>query len=168
MPRKGHGRKRVRLIKGNMDESVALATLAANTGILMPTDVVSERSFLLSTEAMYGVRGQTAGQGPLRLYWAHSDYTLAEIEEFIELQTGWQEANQQSQEVARRKIRIIGEFQGTTEDEVMNEGRKLKTKLGFIVNATQGLNMIVYNDSGASLAGGAIVEVKGHCWIKPQ
>ncbi len=168
MPKKGHGKRRVRLIKGQVDESIALSTLVANTGILGATDTVSERAFLLSTEMVFAVREQTVGQGPLRLYWAHSDYSLAEIEEFIELQTGWKEADQVGQEVARRKIRLIGEFEGATADEVLNEGRIIKTPIKFIVNTGQGLNLVVYNDSGGTLAGGAIVEFKGHCWIKPQ
>ncbi len=164
-------RKRTRLIKGNVDESIALATLAPNTGLLSPTDVVTERSFLLSTEMVYGLRGAAVGEGPIRLYWAHSDYSLVEIEEFIELQTGWQEADLVAMEIGKRKIRLIGEFAGVsiaTEDEVLNEGRVLKTKLGFIVNSSQGLNLVVYNDSGANLSTGSIVEFKGHCWIKPQ
>ncbi len=161
-------KKKTRLIKGQVDESLALLTLAPNTGLLAPTDVVDERSFLLSTYMVYAIRDQALGQGPKRLYWAHSDYSLAQIEEFIELQTGWGEGSKVSQEIGRRKIRLIGEFQGDVADEVMNEGRILKTVLKFIVNAGQGLNLVTYNDSGVSLTTGSIVEFKGHCWIKPQ
>lgn len=161
-------RKRVRLIKGQIDESVALSTLAAETGILAPTDTVDDTSYLISTEMVFSIREHTAGQGPLVLYWAHSDYTLAEIEEFIELQTGWGQADEVSKEISRRKVKLIGQFSGSGTEEILNDGRLLKTKVGFVVSESQGLNLVVYNGSGSTLTSGTIVEFKGHCWIKPM
>ncbi len=160
-------RKRVRLIKGNIDEDQSYAGLTNNTAVLgVLSDTVNERSFLLSTECTYSIKDSTVDQGPIDLYWAHSDYTLAEVEEYIENTQGWSEGDMVQQEIARRKIRQIGSFNGQLEGEVMNDGRVLKTKIAFIVNSGQGLNLVIYNNSNATLTAGT-VNAAGHCWIKP-
>jgi len=165
--RKGR-RRRTRLIKGTVDVQSTLSTLANNTGILAPSDVVTDRSFVLSCEATYALFAATVGEGPLEIYLAHSDYTLAEIEAFIESATAWSDADEISKEISRRKIRKVGTFSGNFADEVINNGMPVKTKLGFIISEGQGLNLVIYNNSGGALAGGAAVNWQGHCWIKPQ
>ncbi len=167
MAKKPSKRRGGRLIKGHIDIDAVLDTLAGATGILDPTDVVDDRSFLLSVEATYTLNNLTAGQGPLDVYLAHSDYTLAEVEEFIELQTGWGDADEISKEIGRRRIRHVGAFSGVANEEVMNDGKPIKTPIRFVVNEGQGLNVVTYNDSGSILTTGAAVRIKGHCWIKP-
>lgn len=166
MAKHSRRRKSVTLIKANIDAAIALATLADNTGILVATDTVVSRAFILSVEGMYSIEAQTSGEGPITLYLAHSDYTLAEIEEYIELQTGWDGGDMVSKEISRRKIRQVGYFSGQLVSETINDGRPKKTALKFVLNPAQGLNLCVYNNSGGALAGGATVRLQGHAWIK--
>ncbi len=164
-------RKRVRLIKGTLEHNLVLATLAAAVGILEATDTVVDRSYLLSVEATYAIEGMTQADGPIKLYWAHSDYTLAEIEQYIESTTAWSDADEISKEISRRKIRqvgVIGPPAVTGAAAPLADGMPVKTKIGFVVNEGQGLNLVAYNDGGAALTTGAVVRVDGHCWIKPQ
>ncbi len=159
-------RRRITLIKGTIDLDEALGTLAAQTALLDATDSVDDSSWLLSTECTYAL-DHTAGEGPVKLFWAHSDYSLVEVEEFIELATGWGNSDEGSKEISRRKIRQIGEFAGTATDEVLNDGKSIKTKIGFRVGPDQGLNLVTYNDDANPLTTGASIKAKGHCWIKP-
>ncbi len=161
----GKGRRKGKILKGKFDNSLTLAALAANTGVLDATEIVAQRSFLLSMEAVHSIAGLTAGD-TVYLAVAHSDYTLAEVEEWIENQGGWDEGNLISQEINRRKIRSIGTF--TFEETVLNEGRVLKTKLGFIVTSGDGLNFVLYNPDAAALTTGSEWTSLGHVWIKPQ
>ncbi len=168
MAKKGRGRRKpVRLIKGTIKEELALVTLGTDTGLLVATDVVDDTSFLLSAQCVYSMSDHAAGEGPLVLYWCHSDYSLTEIEEYIEQQTAWAGNDEVGKEVSRRKIRQIGSFSGEGVSETLNDGRPLKTKIGFVVHEGQGLNLCVYNeDNGANLTTGTLINVNGHCWIK--
>ncbi len=165
--KKGRGRRRGRLIKGVIKLQEALTTLAPNTGLLDPTDTVDDAAFIISVHATYALVGNTAGEGPIKLYWAHSDYSLAEVEEFIELTTGWSEMDEVSKEISKRKIRAIGQISGGVSGESLANGEVVKTRIGFMVQEGQGLNLVSYMDGTAPLTTGASVFVTGHAWIRP-
>ncbi len=161
-------RKRVRLIKGNVDEELALVTLADSALISTIFDEnVEDRSFILSLEGTWTKRGGTPGEGPLIIGVAHSDYSSTEIEEVIENTGSWAEGDLVAQEIGRRKVRIIGSFPQVTEDEVLNDGKPIKTALKFILNQGDSLKLFAYNKSRTALTTGSVLIVSGHVWIKP-
>ncbi len=144
-------RRRIgRYIKGPIDERLDLGTLAANTLVLAGLSTVTERTLITSIIANWSLRDVTpaAGVGPFLVGVAHSDYSIVEIEEFLEQTTGWAEANKVSQEISRRKIRRVGTIPVhalATEDSTLNEGRPTKTKLNWIINSGQTISVWVYN-----------------------
>jgi len=153
-----HGRRRRgmgRYVKGNVDEDFALGTLAANTAILESSDVVGERTRITSLDCIYALADftQADNSGPIEVGFAHSDYSLAEIEEFLELTTSWNEGDLIDKEVSSRLIRRVGIFHQETSggNSVLNEGRSIKTKLNWILNAGQGLNFWCYNQGGVAV-----------------
>ncbi len=155
--RKSGKRAMGRYVKGNVDEDFALGTLAANTGILEASDTVGERTRITSVDVTYTLSGMTAGDdiGPIEVGFAHSDYSLAEIEEFLELTTSWNEGDLIDKEVSSRLIRRIGVFDtpaAAGESYTLNDGKPIKTKLNWILNAGQGLNWFCYNQGGNPLA----------------
>ncbi len=161
--------KHQRIMKANIDEEFSLSTLAAAT--LLSSDLsdnVDEESFLLSTECVYALRGGTVGQGPIVIGWAHNDYTDPEIEAYVENTQGWTRGDLIAMEIAKRKVRIVGIFSGNTADEVLNDGRPLKTRMRFNLISAKGLSLWAYNDSGGALAGGATLSANGHAWLKPK
>jgi len=167
-------RRRRRYLKGNIDENLGLGTLASGTLISDTWDeTVNERSLVSSVVASWSVDLLTSPQGPILFGVAHSDYTDAEIEEVIENAGSWNEGDLVSQEKAKRKIRIIGQFvseelAGTT-DVRFNEGKPVKTKLNWILNQGQTLKMWAYNRSDTALATTApVVRCSGHANIWPQ
>ncbi len=161
-------RRRVRLLKGNVEEALVLGTLAAATLIGANYDeTVNERSIVLSHESTWSCQELTADEGPVVVGIAHSDYTDAEIEETIENTGSWNEGNLVDQEIAKRKIRTVGVFQGKGEDEALNDGLPVKTSLKWVLLQGQTLKMWAYNRTSATLTTGAIVIIQGHCWIKP-
>ncbi len=171
MANKPSRRRRGRLLKGNVDDNLTVGALTALDVISTIFDnVVDERSFLLSMEAVWGQHDATIGEGPVVVGVAHSDYSAAEIEEWLEVTGSWNEGDLVELEIGLRgkRIRIVGAFPMATSDEVLNDGKPIKTKLGFIVNQGQSFQIWAYNKSEATFTTGMILTTNGHCWVKPQ
>ncbi len=171
------GRPKGRYLKGNIDMNVELGTLAGNTALttVMP-DTVTERSLVSSFIASFILSGFTLldNVGPVMVGVAHGDYTLAEIEEWIELQTGWAEADKISQERAKRLVKRIGVFEmvgGLTgvSRGTLNEGRPVRIRLGWILNAGQTLQIWAYNMGSAAFGStDPNLHVQGHANLWAQ
>ncbi len=161
-------------IPGNIQLDVVLTTLAAATGVLAATDTVDDTTRVSSVKAMYSLEDFTdgAGIGPIILAVAHSDYSLAEVEEFLELTTGWSQANLVSREISARRIRKIGVFESApsgTAVATLNDGKPIKTKLNWLLSEGQGLNFVGYN-SGSNAVATTVprihVDGKANLWIQ--
>ncbi len=149
------GKKNFRnYIRGSVDIDQSLSTLAADTAVLAATQVVAERTRVSSVKATYSISDQTPGanEGPIVVGVAHSDYSLAEIEAWLESTSSWDAANLVEKEVQGRKIRQIGVLDvpgGVGEAYALNDGKPITTKLNWILTTGQGLNFWFYN-SGSS------------------
>jgi len=167
-------RRMGRYVRGNIAENIALGTLAGNDLILSSTDTVNERTLVSSIVATYSLAGFTPieNAGPILIGVAHSDYSDAEVEAWVELQTGWDEGDLGSREVQNRFIRRIGQFDipaAVGESVALNEGRMIKTKLNWILLQAQGLNFFCYNTGGQALATtDPNVHVQGHANLWPR
>ncbi len=167
-------RKFRRYLAGQVDEELALGTLNAKVVVSAGFDQsVEERTWASSMRAIWSLENVTltAGVGPVLVGVAHSDYTAAEIEAWIENTGSWSEGDLVSQEVAKRKIRKVGIFDdmvgGAAEINVLNEGRPIRTKLNWILTTGQSLQLWAYNLGTASFATtDPTVDVQGivHLW----
>ncbi len=111
-------------------EDVAGGTVAADdVTVTVPSEVMTEERRVLSAELSIAMEGLTAGDGPIEVGVAHSDYTAAEIEEALEAAGAWDEGNLVAQEQAKRLVRRIGVLTG--EETVLNEGQPIKTRLNW-------------------------------------
>ncbi len=174
--RRGGRRTFGRYMRGNLEEVFPLGTLAPKTlSALAVTGAVTERTLVSSIVATWTLSSWTpvADAGPIVFGVAHSDYTAAEIESWLEDQGAWNEGNKISQEVSRRKIRRIGVLDTpdlVTDAWVFNDGRPKKTKLNWILNTGQTLDLWAYNTGGAAVSGasGADIHVTGHANLWPR
>ncbi len=163
-------------IRGQVDESVPLGTLASRTAVLAVFDeTVNERTLVSSLVASYLIADMTqgAGIGPIMVGIAHGDYTAAEIEEWIENTGSWNETDLVQQEVGGRKIRQIGVFTGANTDgagvEHLNNGDPIKTKLNWILTQGQTLDLWAYNLGANALATTTpTVFCQGHANLWPR
>ncbi len=150
---KGKGRSMRTYRKGNVQELLQVGTLAAQSLVAQPFDeTVSERALLTSLVASYLVKDWTplADRGPLMVGIAHSDYTAAEVEQFIENTGSWNQADLIQQEVGKRKIRIVGIFKSDSAGSgligsYLNNGTPIKTKLNWVLNSGETIDLWVYN-----------------------
>jgi len=155
-------------LKGQVNESLLLGTLAPDTLILDTFDeVVPEKSLISSIVATWSLDAITSPQGPILFGVAHSDYTAAEIEEVLENTGSWSAGSKVEQEIAKRLVRIIGTFvtdeASAATDVVWNDGKPVKTKLNWSLQTGQTLKMWAYNISTAALSGAApLMRANGH------
>ncbi len=153
-----------------MSESIAVGALASNTLDAADfTNVLDQEVWAISCDVNVSAHGFTANQGPVLFGLAHGDYTAAEIEEWLEANASWVSSDKIANEKARRKCRIIGRLEQpyAGAERTFNDGKKLRVKLGFKVQSGETLKIWVYNDSGAQLTAGGIIEIKGPIYLKP-
>ncbi len=139
---------------------MALGTLAPKTLIVQSVgDVVTESTWCSSVRLLWSLGDFTpiSNAGPIRVGIAHSDYTAAEIEAWIESQLTWDVGNLVAQETARRKIREVGVFQsppagGNTGSAVLNDGKPITTRCGWLLSTGQTIDVWAYNEGSVALA----------------
>ncbi len=168
-------RRMGRYIRGAVDEDMALGTLAAKTLVIQTFgNTVTERSLVSSVQLLWSMVGKSVAdnQGPIMVGLCHSDYTAAEVEAWIEQQNSWQESDLVAREISGRKIRRVGVFPEQGADlstQVLNDGKPIKTKLNWILNAGQSLDFWAYNNGSAALATtDPNVVISGHANLWPR
>ncbi len=174
--RRSSSQKMGKYIKGRIDFDLPLGTLSGNTLIgALVADAVAERTLVSSIVCRYALQGFTVtdNAGPVRCGVAHSDYTDAEVEAWLELTTGWSEADRVAQEVSNRLCREIGVFPGPPggglETAVINDGKPVKTKLNWILNVGQNLRFWAYNSGNqAFVTSDPNFHVSGHANLWPR
>ena len=145
-------------VAGQIQQDVTLTNTAANTGVRAnPIDTVDQKTLVTSVKATYSLSNYTpiASVGPLRLFWAHSDYSAAEIEEWIEATTSWSPGDLVQQEIAKRRIREVGVFEtpdSSTATKTMNDGKPIRTRLNWILFEGQSIVPFVYNAGSAAMS----------------
>ncbi len=158
------GKKKGRSYKGYrklpFTVTIAGGTVAADdvtTQVL--AEILTEERRVLSIEAGYAMRGLTAGDGPVSIGVAHSDYSAAEIEESLEAVGAWDEGDKVAQEQAARLVRDIGVL--TEEETALNEGQLIKTRLNWRIATGDTLSFWIRN-RGIQFTTGMEVTIQGH------
>ncbi len=135
--------------------------------------MLTETAFLSSVKATWSLKDldPQPGDGPIVVGVAHSDYTVAEIEGWIEEGASWDQGNKVStREINRRFIREVGVFPvnlaaGTN---VLNDGRPITTKCRWGLTTGQTVAFWAYNSGAGALVSGSILHVNGHANLWPN
>ncbi len=159
LAKKGRGRRSfAKFIQGQIDTDLNLTTLAAKTLVgEVTSQTVVDTARVGSIACTYSLADLTvsANVGPITFGVAHSDYSDAEVEAWVENQGGWDIGNMVDREIGARRIRQIGVFlsgNGPTLNAVFNDGRVTKTKLNWILSEGDGLRFWCYNSGNAAIA----------------
>ena len=173
--KRSRGRRSRRYVRGNIDEALVLDVLAGLALVSEAFDeTVEQRTLISSIVSTYTAQGQTSdneNDGPILVGVAHSDYSDAEIEAYVENIGSWNEGDLVNQETSKRWIRKIGTFQwpvtATEQSVVLNDGKPIKTKLNWILNDEQGLKLWAYNQGISAILTGAEIFMQGHANLWP-
>jgi len=156
---KRKGRKAFRkYLRGAIDLDQLLGTLGAESlATKIVEDTVVEKAWCSSVEVRCSMKNYTtsATRGPILIGVAHSDYTAAEIEEWVENLGSWDAGDLRSQEIARRKIRQIGVFISPATaalSAVLNDGLPVHVKCGWMLQTAQSVRFWAYNNGSSALA----------------
>lgn len=145
-----------------IDKTLTAGTPAA--GAVVKADmnsVVDSDFYCISIDCTWGKSNGTIGEGPIVVGIAHGDYSAAQIEEHLESIASWDSGDKLAQEKRRRQVRTVGIFPQSELDEVLNNGMRIKTKLGFVLQIGETLSVWVWNKSAAVLATGVLISVQG-------
>ncbi len=165
-----------RYIRGAIEQVqvVTVPFVTKDAASLALDGTVNERTLVSSIEATWVLSGvtPTAGVGPMVVGVAHSDYTASEIEDYLDLDTTWDEGDKISQEIGRRKIRRVGSFEAADDlvDSIsLNDGKAIKTKLNWILLQGQTLSTWCYNGGLVSFVTTTpTLVVNGHANLWPR
>ncbi len=150
----------------SISKSTPLLTLASETGLLtsLTTDAASEGYWCVSTDLNLSWDSPTTGEGSIDVYLADNDWSLTEIEEYIELATGFDRGNKKSQEIQARgrTIRKVGSL--TPEDNNLNDGNVTRTKFRIYLAEGSTLALCFYNAGAAALTTGSEISVSGRMY----
>ncbi len=164
---KGKPRRRKPVQKLVYSASLALVTTTSNSVVSVAlSDTVDDSVYAISLDARLALRNHTAGEGPIVVGVAHSDYTAAEVEECLEAVASWDRGDKIALEQAARKVRTIGTFSGVATEETINQGMPIRTRLGFMLELGTTLDWWAWNKSGATLTTGSVVEANGQVWAR--
>ncbi len=162
--RKGRGKRRFNLRRVRITAEEALGALTTDTALTQTLTGTSANAYrAVTANISWSLVSLTAGEGPISVGYAHSDYTVTEIKECIESQTSVDQNDKVAQERANRLVRTVGIL---SEDGSLNDGRPVKTKLNWLIGIGQSVNIFSWNEDTATLTTGAVINVNGDLWIK--
>ncbi len=145
--------------------SLALGALADDAVISVQVTVgeFTDDLFVMSLDVRFGENGHAAGEGPILLGLSHSDYTVAEIIEAIDIEL-LGKGDKIEQERARRLVRKFGLYDvGAVGDAVVISKDEIgrRHKLNWPIGIGNSLDLWARNKSGATLTTGQIVSFSG-------
>ncbi len=161
------GRARYSLRGVRFDSDITLSTLGNVTVLTNGVTGNADGAYrMISIETTWSRKGGTGGEGPITVGYAHSDYSAAEIKEALEVNASISVGSKIENEQANRLVRIVGVFPGLGTDEALDDNRPIKTRLNWFIPIGKEVNLFAYNNSGASLTTGTVIDCVGKCWVK--
>ncbi len=164
----GRRKRNVNFSVMKFDFNRTLATLALDglTSINVLGTNLARPAYAISIDTYWTLRGLTAGEGPLEVGYAHSDLSTTEIgEALIAEVTSPGEIIEREQ--ASRPVRMAGMFSGIGTNEVLNDGKPTRRRLGFTLNEGQNVLMWVKNISSANpMTTGAQIRGIGKLYVR--
>ena len=126
------------------------------------TTIMARDFFAVGFKGDYSIKDFTASEGPVKIGWAHGDYTSTEVQEMLNAEN-IDDSDKITNEKARRLVRPVGKFAGFATDEVLQDGRLIWTRLGFTLQEGIALSHWAINRSGGTWTSG-VVTLDGHLW----
>ncbi len=139
--------------------SLALGTLASNTGLLMGALALQEDYRILKTRILSSLFNHTSGETALSLWHVNGELSLAEIEEAIESSGPVDRNDRIGVERSERYVRMVGAYvpnaQGTTA-HLQGKGM-IEFNPRWTFSDPEGWDWVVFNHDINGLTTGTVV-----------
>ncbi len=165
--RASFGNRTGQLAKIPIQVSQALGALADGAVVKATLNNFSDEVVVMSSKLTWTLFNNTAGQGPINVGIATDDLSVGEIQEAINA-SPTSRSDHVAFEQASRPVRQAGAFAGLSTEEVLNDGRPLRQKLGLAVANNNDPVFYANNVSGGALTTGTSLRVIGHIIVKWQ
>ncbi len=172
MAKKRRGKRRFNLRRVRVSTELALGTLASDVAVTNSLTGTSAGAYrLVSAKLIWSQSKAVDGEGPVTVGYAHSDYSVTEIKECLEAFAAIDQGDKIASEKANRLVRTVGTISargpgGAVAGGNLNDGKPVKTRLNWLINIGDSVNMFVFNESIAVLTTGSVVNAQGDLWIK--
>ena len=153
------------MLRGAVDSQLSVNNLAANSLTTIAGTTAPQRTLVMSLDLAVRAANGVSTEG-VRVGVAHSDYSDAEIEEWIENAGGWDEGNLVSQEIMKRKIRDLGSINNLSNGR-LHDGAVKRTKLNWVLTEGDALDYFAYNTEDVALGANGVIWFEGSAWLRP-
>ena len=139
---------------------MSLGALANNTGFKESFLDLSDDAFFISADLTWAYYGHAVGEGPIVVGIMNSVLTVAELVEALDASPTGKD-DQLAREKASRPVRTFGTFAGRETEEVLNDGKALRSTIKLSIGQDRQPSFWAVNRSGATLTTGTIISVNG-------
>ncbi len=126
------------------------------------TNFGSTKFKVVSADLMWTLRGLTALEGGIEVGIVSNDLTIAEAIEGLDA-SPTSKSDVIAMERIRRPVRRLGTFSGLNVNDVLNNGKPIRTKLFVLLDTGIELDAWIRN-IGSTLTTGATIEVSGRVY----
>jgi len=161
--RKTRSRNRKGFVAIPFQVTVALDTLAQDTVVKQTilSNNFARDIYLISADAYWSMKGNTADENPIAVGFAHSDLSVTEILENLNAEVS-DPSDIIAAERSRRPVRRVGQFaSGTLTGFSLADGKLIRSTLKFGVTDGKQIAAWAVNRSNGSLTTGTLIECSG-------
>ncbi len=146
----------------------ALANEAVASASLFGSSIVLEHeAFVIHADLYWSKRNGTAGEGPIGVGLSHNDLSDTLVAQGLTAHPIEPDDIQEMEQASRRRwIKKSAMFSGIAAEEVVNDGKSIRTKIMMPVSKGKSIDIYAFNQSGATLTTGATVEVFGEVTLR--
>ncbi len=168
-PRSTRRRRRSRnFVAIPVNLELGLAALGSKIVKTTGMTALTQQIYAISADLIWSIRDHTQNEGPLLVGLASGALTSTQMKEAIEA-IQLSSADRINKEHATRPLRRAGVFTlQNVNENVLNNGLAIRTRLRFPLADADNVNMFVYNSSGATLTTGAVVAAFGKIYANWQ
>ncbi len=147
-----------------VQNAMALGTLADGVVISAALANLTQEAWMIRADLLWMTRGVTSGEGPLTVGIADGELSVTEIAE-AEDASPTSQSDRVARERASRPVRRVGAFPLAAPDEVLNDGKPIRTTMKWMEAGDNEPEFYARNQGGATLTTGGVVEVTGTLFI---
>ncbi len=125
---------------------------------------------MIAADLSWSIQGMDALDGPVDVGLAHSAYTVAQIVEAVDA-SPTSDSDLIAIEQGRRSVRTVGTFHSvglSGKGQVLNDGKKMRTKLKFRVSNDEEISIWAINRGSPALTVDTTVQVAGKVYLTWQ